>query len=360
MHEVSLAQKFRQILAANNWQADDAQWLAVAALDQLLNELHAPQRFWSRAFRKSKPVPKGLYLWGGVGRGKTFLMDLFYAELHNVPKMRQHFHRFIKDVHHQLKTTGGLQDPLQKVATRLRARAKVICFDEFFVSDIADAMILGRLFDALFDLGIVLVATSNSPPDKLYRGGLQRSRFLPAIAALKRHNRIVQIDGGKDYRLLALRTMDIFHYPHDTHAQRQLEEYFCAIAPDQGTRSIPIRLEGRDVPTVRRADGIIWFTFAALCDGPRGVADYMEIARTFHTVIVSEIPQLDVTLENQARRFIALVDEFYDRSVNLIISAAVPLSQLYTGRRLRFEFERTASRLVEMQGNDYLALPHVP
>lgn len=299
-------------------------------------------------------------MWGGVGRGKTYLMDLFYAECGDLPKRRQHFHRFMLDVHAQLETLKKIDDPLAMVAKRIRQQADVICFDEFFVSDIADAMILGRLFEKLFDLGIVLVATSNVEPDNLYRDGLQRSRFLPAIDTLKQYTSVLHVEGGEDYRLRVLKQANTFHVPHNAATQTVLDQAFSALAPDAGSHGATMLLEGREIATLRRADGVVWFTFDAICNGPRGAADYIEIARTFQTVVISDIPVLDRHSDDQARRFITLVDEFYDRRVKLLLSVAVPLDSLYQGTRLSFEFERTRSRLIEMQSEDYLAQAHIP
>ena len=357
---MSFEQTYRTELDRQGWSADDAQLAAVSALSSLLDALNQAPTLWDKLRGQSAEAPRGLYLWGGVGRGKTWLMDLFYDRVPDNDKIRQHFHRFMQDVHARMNALADVEDPLAVVAEQLRARARVICFDEFFVSDIADAMILGRLFEHLFAKGVVLVATSNVAPDDLYKNGLQRSRFLPAIDTLKAHTRVIKVDGGIDYRLQALTAMDIYHVPHDQHAETVLDQTFTAIAPDCGTHGAMLRVEGRDIPTIRRADGIAWFTFDAVCDGPRGVADYIEIARTFQTVIISNIPVMDTLKEDQARRFIALVDEFYDRCVNLIVSAAAPIEQLYTGKRLTFEFERTHSRLIEMQSETYLAKAHVP
>lgn len=306
-----------------------------------------------------KPV-RGAYLWGGVGRGKTFIMDLFFDSLPFEDKLRQHFHRLMYHVHSHLRQMQNHEDPLELVADDLSRRARVICFDEFFVSDIADAMILGRLFDALFRRGVSLVATSNIPPDLLYHDGLQRRQFLPAIELLKSHTQVLEVDGQTDYRLRVLEQAEIFHSPLDEAANHNLTDYFERIAPEAGTRGQPMDIHGRSIPTIRRADAIAWFDFAALCDGPRSQDDYIEIARSFQTVIVSDMPILDTLMEDQARRFIALVDEFYDRRVKLIISAAAAIDRIYSGKRLTREFERTRSRLLEMQSLEYLAAAHVP
>lgn len=361
---VTIAARYQLDLERNQWQSDAAQRRAVDALDNLRSSLLEPRRspsLWARLIgRKLSDAPRGLYLWGGVGRGKTYLMDLFFCELESIPRKRQHFHRFMLEVHAQLSELGDVDDPLALVAKRIRREARVICFDEFFVADIADAMILGRLFTHLFELGAVLVATSNVPPDDLYKGGLQRRQFLPAIEALKAHTEVLEVDAGEDYRLRVLKRADTYLHPHSDQTDATLEQAFDQLAPDSGTRNALLTLQGREVQTVRRADGIVWFTFDAICNGPRGAADYVEIARSFQTVFVSRIPKLDKDSDDQSRRFITLVDEFYDRRVKLLVSADVELDALYQGKRLNFEFERTRSRLIEMQSTDYLAQAHIP
>ena len=304
--------------------------------------------------------PRGVYLWGGVGRGKTFIMDLFCENLPFDDKLRFHFHRLMYRVHTRLRELGNREDPLESVAEELACRARLICFDEFFVSDIADAMLLGKLLDGLFRRGVALVATSNIPPDELYSGGLQRGRFLPAIELIKRHTDIMHVDGDSDYRLRILEQAEIYHAPLDETAGDLLGKYFSRIAPNAGTSGQEIEILGRGVRTRKRADGIVWFDFRELCDGPRSQDDYIEIARCFQSVILSDVPIFDAQTENQARRFIALVDEFYDRKVKLIISAAAEIDRLYAGSRLGREFERTRSRLREMQSMTYLAAQHVP
>jgi cell division protein ZapE len=307
--------------------------------------------------RPTTPV-RGAYLWGGVGRGKTFVMDVFFESLPFSERLRYHFHRLMYRVHGRLKSLKSQEDPLETVAGEFAEQARVICFDEFSVTDIADAMILGKLLDALFRRGVTLVATSNVPPEDLYKGGLQRRGFLPAIDLIRAHTEILHVDAGTDYRLRALEKAEIYHSPLDGGAQANLARWFDDIAPDKGTQGQAIEINGRNVTSLRRADGIVWFDFAALCGGPRSAEDYIEIARAFQTVIVSAIPVL--TADDEARRFVALVDEFYDRKVKLIVSAAAPVEDLYRGARLAREFERARSRLREMQSRAYLAAPHVP
>ena len=301
----------------------------------------------------------GLYLWGGVGRGKTFLMDLFFETLAIDRKRRVHFHRIMRDVHQRMTALGDIENPLDAVARDIASEARVLCFDEFFVSDIGDAMILGGLLEGLFRRGVTLVTTSNTRPDDLYKDGLQRQRFLPAIAALNKHTHIVNMGGDTDYRLKLLRQAGTFLTPDDEQAQAKLQTFFDESASSQVDDRHALEVNGRELQIRRCAKGIAWFDFVDICDGPRSQADYIEIARWYPTVIISGVPELDATSEDQARRFIALVDEFYDRHVKLIVSADRGVEGLYTGKRLQFEFERTTSRLLEMQSSEYLHLPHL-
>jgi cell division protein ZapE len=334
----------------------------LADLQERLLAAPPPKRSLAQLFSR-KPHPAqgvtGLYIWGGVGRGKTLLMDLFFETLALESKRRMHFHRIMKEVHDRLGTLGDVEDPLAAVARDMAAEARVLCFDEFFVSDIGDAMILGRLLQGLFERGVTLVATSNSRPDDLYRDGLQRQRFVPAIEALNRHTRVVELEGDMDYRLRLLQQAGTYLTPDDESARARLREFFRESVSSQVQEEHELEINGRRMRTRRCAKGIAWFDFGELCDGPRSQADYIEIARWYPTIIVSGVPGLDERHENQARRFIALVDEFYDRHVKLIVSAERPAAQIYSGKRLRFEFERTISRLMEMQSLDYLHLPHI-
>jgi cell division protein ZapE len=363
---MNLATHYAAALARKGFDPDPAQLGAVAALERVAHDLAANSGDAGlvprlrRRLRGPVPPVTGAYLWGGVGRGKTFVMDLFFESLPFPQRLRYHFHRLMYRVHGRLRTLRDESDPLEIIATEFAAQARVICFDEFFVNDIADAMILGNLLDALFRRGVTLVATSNIPPEDLYRGGLQRARFLPAIDLIRARTQVVRVDGGTDYRLRVLERAEIYHAPLDALADANLARWFDEIAPDEGTAGQSLEINGRDIPTRRRADGVAWFEFAALCDGPRSQDDYIEIARAFQAVILSSVPVLDEALENQARRFIALVDEFYDRKVKLIVSAAAPVGALYRGVRLTREFERTRSRLLEMQSRAYLAAAHVP
>jgi cell division protein ZapE len=358
---LSPQQRYQADLAREDFTADPAQAIAVEKLQRIQAELikKKPRRL-KLGSRLEWPAVRGLYLWGGVGRGKTYLMDCFYESLPFSRKRRTHFHRFMHAVHEARKQYADEQDPMAKVAAEIAAQARVLCFDEFFVSDIADAMILARLLEVLFEHGVTLIATSNIAPDGLYKDGLQRQRFLPAIELLKRHTNVLHVDGGIDYRLRILELAELYHYPLDTQADINLQQYFNAIAPEPGEANAELPLHGRRLQTRHRADGVLWMDFSALCQGPRGNADYTEIARCFHTVLLSGIPKLDRDLEDESRRFVNLVDEFYDRGVKLILSAAEPLESLYQGERLRFEFQRTESRLREMQSHQYLAKPHLP
>ena len=362
---MKLLNAYHEALKEFDYQEDPLQVEILERLQVLSNDLVKRQsvtltKSLLRKLKQSKKRPrKGLYIWGEVGRGKTFLMDLFYEELPITRKKRQHFHRFMHDVHHRLNALGNTSDPLKVIAEDITKDIDIICFDEFFVSDIADAMILGTLFTELFVRGVSLVATSNCEPDGLYKGGLQRARFLPAIEALKEHTDTIRLDGAEDYRLRVLDQAELYHSPLDAQADINLNEYFCKIAPNKPLGAVTLDVNDRKIHARNKADGIAWFDFNELCETERSQDDYIELSREFHTVLMSNIPQLDEFNENAARRFIALVDEFYDRQVKLIISAAVPLFELYKGKRLTFEIQRTESRLQEMQSHDYLAKPHL-
>ena len=343
---------------------DPAQLELVAHFEDLQSRI-AAQRTRMGLLRSllSRNAPRdpvrGLYVWGGVGRGKTFLMDLFFESLAIDRKKRIHFHRMMQDVHARLKLLGSVEDPVDKVAAAIARETRVLCFDEFFVADIGDAMILGRLLEGLFRRGVTLVATSNSRPEDLYRDGLQRQRFLPAIDLINAHCDVVNMDGGTDYRLRLLQKAGTYLCPDDAQAARRLNFFFGESASTRIEEDVDLDINGRPIRARRCARGIAWFRFEDICDGPRSQADYIELARWYPSILVSGVPQFDATRDDQARRFIALVDEFYDRRVKLMLSADVGVNSLYTGNRLSFEFERTVSRLIEMQSNEYLALPHL-
>lgn len=354
--------------ARRGYEPDAAQRVAIEKLDALRTRLiDAEKRRDSpltRARRLLRARPKGpgvrgIYLWGGVGRGKTLLLDLFHASLPFERKRRSHFHRFMQDVHAQLKAHAKSEDPLALVAEDLASRLRVLCFDELYVSDIADAMILGSLFAGLLERGVTLVFTSNVPPAGLYRDGLQRQRFLPAIALLEKHIEVLAVNGPADYRLRQLGEASLYLDSADPATPRELQRLFAIFADTEGTSPGAIEVASRSIPIVRDSDTAAWFTFEALCEGPRGQADYIEISRDYACVVLQDVPVLDETRENAARRFIALVDELYDRGVDLVVSAAAPIDRLYRGTRLTFEFERTASRLVEMRSSGYLAREHL-
>ncbi|WP_421870759.1 cell division protein ZapE [Motiliproteus sp.] len=361
--------RYRQDLERDDFQYDPAQEMAVKHLQRLYDDLLARrnqpkpkliQRLGQR-FKKSQVTSvQGLYFWGGVGRGKTYLMDLFYDSLPFQTKMRTHFHRFMQRVHSELTALEGEKNPLDLVAGKFASEAEVICFDEFFVTDITDAMILGGLMEKLFGHGVALVATSNIVPDLLYENGLQRARFLPAIALLNERTDVVNVDGGVDYRLRALEQAELYHYPLDEEADASLNRSFESLAPDvrDAINGLVIDINGRAIHSRRSCEDVIWFDFDALCDGPRSQNDYIEIAKLYHAVLISNVPQLGGDKDDQARRFINLIDEFYDCGVKLILSAEVPLAQIYGGGQLEFPFERTTSRLLEMQSHEYLSREH--
>ena len=357
-------QRYLADLKKPDFVEDPAQRHAVEVLEHIhtqLNARPARPRLLSRLRRSTTwPEVRGAYFWGGVGRGKTYLMDCFYEALDSPNKQRLHFHRFMGEVHQRIKALGQASDPLALIADELAREVRVLCFDEFFVSDVADAMILGRLMNKLFEHGITLIATSNIPPDQLYQGGLQRAAFVPAIDSLKAHCAVVQVDGGTDYRLRLLEQAHMFHLNSSPRTPGILDKTFREIAPDAAHPQHSIDINGRQIAVRKHADGIAWFEFSALCHGPRAAADYIELARLFSTVLLSAVPQMNWEMENEARRFLHLVDEFYDRRVKLMIAADVPMEQLYAGNKLAFEYARVMSRLQEMQSHAYLAEPHKP
>jgi cell division protein ZapE len=361
-----LQELYRRELRENGYQSDPAQLAAVAALSDLRQRLIGRHRAASKGLdllrtvllRSPRPPERGLYLWGGVGRGKTWLMDMFYDSLPFAQKRRRHFHRFMQDVHNGLKENAGQQAPLERIAEGIAAGIEVLCFDEFYVSDIADAMILGSLLAALFARGVTLVATSNSPPGELYRDGLQRQRFLAAIGLIERHTQVLGVDGGTDYRLRRLTRAGTYLLTTTPGTDARLAGLYRGLTHGAIVKPGQIEIAGRPIATAATDPLAIWFEFEALCEGPRSTEDYIEVARTWPTVLLAHVPLLTVQHENAARRFIALVDETYDRRVNLVITAAVPLPQLYQGERLQFEFQRTVSRLTEMQTPEYLCEAH--
>ncbi|MAI63536.1 MAG: cell division protein ZapE [Alteromonas sp.] len=361
-------EKYQQDLQLADFHYDAAQETAVKELQRLYDELTQPERkmTWrvklKAAFGKGHLTPgiQGIYFYGGVGRGKTYLVDTFFECLPFDKKMRVHFHRFMHRIHDELKQLKNEQDPLKIIALKIAKEARVICFDEFFVSDITDAMILGTLMEELFSHGIVLVATSNIIPDDLYKNGLQRARFLPAIDLINQNTRVVNVDSGIDYRLRTLEQAEIYHYPLDKQATENLINYFTQLAPEPGSENEIIEVNNREIPTMRNADGVLMIEFESLCKGPRSQSDYIELSRCYHSVLLANVEQMGQGTDDVARRFIAMVDEFYERNVKLIISAQVALEELYTEGLLSFEFRRCLSRLKEMQSHDYLATEHLP
>ncbi|MBV1776904.1 AFG1 family ATPase [Burkholderiaceae bacterium DAT-1] len=352
---------YAEAIKLEGFQHDAAQENAIRHLQRLFDDLvefkRKRNRWFGRSLLPTPDLPKGLYFWGGVGRGKSFLMDGFFACLPYSRKRRLHFHHFMHEVHDGLRKLKNEADPLAKVAADIARDTRVLCFDEFHVSDIADAMILGRLFTHLFDLGVVLVATSNYAPDELYPNGLQRQNFLPAIDLIKRHVDVVNVDGGNDYRMRTLEQARIYFSPVDTQTDIELGKLFTALASG-GDLDTDLVIESRPVKARRHSAGIIWFDFKELCGGPRSQTDYLWLARQFHTVIVSNIPKLEAKQSSEARRLTWLVDVFYDYRVKLVISADTEAETIYTEGMFANEFFRTASRLTEMRSHDYLALPH--
>ncbi len=356
------SQRYAAGVARGDWLHDPAQLPALVELDRIHAAVAAPvaaRGLFERMFGGDPPAPvTGLYLWGGVGRGKTFLIDLFHDGLPIAGKRRTHFHRFMREVHAGLREHAGERDPLAAIARQWRTSLRVLVLDEFFVSDIGDAMLLGRLLEHLFAEGIVLITSSNAAPSQLYKDGLQRVRFLPAIALIQRQCRVVHLDSEEDYRLRALTRSPVYRAPLDAQSEAWLQERWRELGADDAHRDAGIEIDGRRIPVRARCNGMCWFDFAALCEGPRGSADYIQVACEFHTVLVSGIPRMGGDRDDAARRFVTLVDELYDRHVNLVCTADAEPTGLYTGERLLAAFERTASRLIEMRSEDYLALEH--
>ena len=360
MHRRPLA-IYESLVANGGYKADPAQRKAIEELDRIWIELssHPVSGWWARFRGKQRKPVTGLYLWGGVGRGKTWLMDMFFDSLPGKDKLRIHFHRFMARIHAALGEKQSTRDPLAEIAREWAAQYRVLCFDEFFVSDIADAMLLGGLLQALFAEGVTLVATSNVAPDDLYHDGLQRAKFLPAIESLKRHSLSLHVAGGRDFRLRLLQRSEIFLQPLNDHAEASLGKAFTEMSAGCSLDT-HLEINGRIINAHQRSDGIIWFNFKELCEQPTSTADYIEIARAFNTVMLSGVPLMGENNADATRRFINLIDEFYDRNVKMLISAETSIDALYGGKRLKFEFQRTASRLTEMQSNKYLASPHLP
>lgn len=360
---------YRRELGQGGVVHDASQEAAVVALQRVYEDLLRKWRGAAGAWLRLKGAlglaqpqgVQGLYLWGGVGRGKTWLMDLFFHALPGDRKLRMHFHRFMLMVHRRLLEAKGRKDPLVHVAKTIAADVDVICFDEFFVSDIGDAMILANLLDALFAAGVTLIATSNIEPERLYERGLQRRKFVPAIELIRRHCTVMNVDGGIDYRLRSLNKAPVFHSPLDAASAQAMADLFAELSRGLHVeRDKVLEIEERSFDALAWSEGLVWFDFRVLCEGPRSAADYIEIARQYHTVLVSGVPVFRGHNDDAARRFISLVDEFYDRGVKLVLSAAAGLDELYQAGDLRFAFARTQSRLLEMQTREYLGGPHRP
>jgi len=353
--------KYQALVDSGDYKSDVAQHRAVEQLDRIWMELNTESDpgWWSRFRGKQNQPVAGLYLWGGVGRGKTWLMDMFFGSLPGEDKQRIHFHRFMARVHTALRSMPNARDPLPEIARQWSEDCRVLCFDEFFVADIADAMLIGGLLQAFFDEGVTLIETSNVPPDNLYKDGLQRAKFLPAIESLKKHTLSIHVDGPQDFRLRILERSETYLHPLNDYAETSLASAFSRMS-GSCTADPELEVNGRILHARQRSDGIIWFSFEALCEQARSTSDYIEIARAFNTVLLSAIPPMDESNDDATRRFINLIDEFYDRNVKMLISATTPINDLYTGNRLAFEFQRTTSRLTEMQSHTYLAKPHLP
>ncbi|HEY4351906.1 MAG TPA: cell division protein ZapE [Paraburkholderia sp.] len=356
---MNVTEYYENELQTRGYQSDPAQRAAVDRLQRSYEEWVAYKARRPNAFMKlimHPDLPRGVYMWGGVGRGKSFLMDSFYRVVPLTRKTRLHFHEFMREVHRELEELKGQADPLDELARRIAKRYRLICFDEFHVSDIADAMILYRLLDRLFTNGVQFVMTSNYDPDTLYPDGLHRDRMLPAIELIKSKLDVINVDAGVDYRQRTLSQVEVYHTPLGAAADKALRDAYARLAavPDE---SPLLRIEKRELKALRRADGVVWFDFATLCGGPRSQNDYLELASRFHAVILAEVPQMTPRMQSEARRFTWLIDVFYDHKVKLLMSAAVPPEQLYVEGPMANEFTRTVSRIVEMQSKEYLDTP---
>jgi cell division protein ZapE len=344
--------RYQQHLEKRGFVSDSSQWRAVERLQQLHEEWAAYKARRNSALKRlvvKPPLPKGVYLWGAVGRGKSFLMDSFYLCVPLVRKRRVHFHHFMREIHREMNELKGTEDPIAAVAARTARRYRLICFDEFHVSDIADAMILGRFLEQVIERGVVFCMTSNYAPDELYANGLQRERFLPAIGLIKQKLDVLQVDSGTDYRRLKMERLKVYHIGGDAEFPRIFDEL-----KDVEEERHPLDVDGRTIPYRKRAGGLVWFDFEALCGGPRSYADYVDLARRFHTVMLSGVPRMSPKNADAARRFTWLVDVFYDDKVNLVVAAEAEPERLFVEGENSAEFERAVSRLHEMQSVQYL------
>ncbi len=355
---MSVQQVYERELQQRGYESDPAQLRAVASLERCATDWSHYKSKRSNSLKKMifRPeIPRGVYMYGGVGRGKSFLMDCFFSAVPIERKTRLHFHEFMREVHRELRELQGTVNPLDVLGQRMAQRYKLLCFDEFHVADITDAMILHRLLDALFKHGVGFVTTSNFKPDDLYPGGLHRDRILPAIELLNSRLEVINVDNGTDYRRQTLEQVDLYITPNGADADAKLTQTFERLAESQDEDPV-MTIESRQISAKRRAGGVVWFDFKTLCGGPRSQNDYLEIASQFHTVILSDVPHMPVRMASEARRFTWLVDVLYDRRVKLVLSAAVPAEELYTEGPLSHEFPRTVSRLTEMQSAEFLAL----
>ncbi|MEQ6436966.1 cell division protein ZapE [Comamonas sp. w2-DMI] len=355
---MNVKQAYEAELAAKGFHSDPAQLRAVEALQRCADDWAAYKQRRSNALKKlinHPDLPKGVYMYGGVGRGKSFLMECFFNAVPIKRKVRLHFHEFMREVHREMHLMQGTQNPLDALGAKIAKKYKLICFDEFHVADITDAMILYRLLESLFANGVGFVTTSNFRPDDLYPGGLHRDRILPAIALLNERMEVVNVDNGTDYRRRTLEDAKLYHCPLGPEADAAMQDTFNRLAEAHDEEPV-VQIETRRIAARRRAGGVVWFDFRELCAGPRSQNDYLEIATQFHTILLSDVPQLHVNMASAARRFTLLVDVLYDRHVKLIMSAAVPPEQIYTEGPLAHEFPRTVSRLNEMRSKEYLQL----
>ena len=355
------SENYLSLLEECDFKVDPAQQATINRLDRLyellVEAIPEASKWWERVFQisnKREPI-RSLYLWGGVGRGKTFLMDIFFQSLPLKNKQRFHFHQFMNQIHVELKQKKDLENPLQIIAKTLSDDMRVLCLDEFVINDIGDAMIMAGLIESLFEFGVVLVTTSNSPPENLYHDGLQRARFLPAIAIIKSHCDVINLDGGEDYRLSGLQQTRLYNVPHADSVVDEIEQYLIHHVRPVQNEIKELTVNGRKMEFEYCAEDTIWFNFEFLCNTNRSQQDYLELARLFNTIIVTDIRQMQSQSDDIAKRFVLLIDILYDNQVILICSAAVSPVELYLGKRLAFEFERTASRLIEMQSEEYLA-----
>ena len=362
-HSQPVSARLARAVAERRLEFDAGQNAAAARLDALATHLCRPRPRLAALFGARGPgrsAPRGIYLWGGVGRGKTRLMDLFYESLDFPERERDHFYVLMRRVHAELRAAGERERPLEWVAGRIAARARVVCLDEFFVSDIADAMILSGLLDGLIRRGVAIVATSNLAPRDLYRDGLQRARFLPAIDMIENRLDVLHLDGGTDYRLRNFERESTYLDSAAAQTPDEMRRLFVALATGSPTGPATIEIEGRPLAALDTAQGLVWFEFREICETARNANDYLELAHRCHTVFISNVPVFGGGGEDAARRFLTLIDALYDRGVNLVVSAAAPPDRLYQDGKLRFEFERAASRLIEMQSRRYLAAEHRP